>query len=346
MRIAVVAPPWLPVPPPAYGGTELVLDGLCRGLADLGHEVLLYATGDSTTDVPRAWTYDVARGVESINPASELCHVIGAYQAARDFRADVVHDHTLTGPVYGHDRGIPVVTTNHGPFSGDLSVLYRALAAARVPIVAISRHQAASAGDVPVAAVIHHGVDATRFPVGEGSGGYALCLGRMVPEKGIHLAARAARAAGRPLLIAAKMREPAERRYFADQVEPLLGGGVEYVGEVGVEEKHRLLGGAACLLNPIDWAEPFGMVMIEALACGTPVVATPRGAAPEIVDHGVTGLLAEGEHALAAALACVEDLDRRACRDAVEQRFSHRRLAADHVALYETAAQSALRTVA
>ena len=142
-----------------------------------------------------------------------------------------------------------------------------------MPVVALSRNHAASAGEIPVAAVIYHGVDVNEFPIGTGDGDYAVFLGRMSPDKGVHIAARAARRAGVPLRIAAKMREPAEFAYFEREVKPLLGGGVEYVGEVGGQAKLELLARATCLLNPLTWPEPFGMVMIEALACGTPVVA-------------------------------------------------------------------------
>ena len=333
MRIAIVAPPWVPVPPPAYGGTEAVLDALARGLCQAGHDVKLYATGDSTCPVVTEWTYEHAKGVGVGGVSAELRQVIEAYEAVEDY--DIVHDHTMIGPVCtARPTGLPVVTTNHGPFDGDLAALYRVVAR-HVPVIAISHHQASTAGAVPIAAVIHHGVDLGQFPFGEGRGGYALFLGRMTPEKGVHTAVRVARTAGMPLLIAAKMREEAERAYFEERVKPLLGGDVEYVGEVGGYEKLALLSDAVCLLNPIAWPEPFGMVMIEALACGTPVVAKPCGAAPEIIDEGVTGLLANDVAGLAAGLAAVGDLDRHACRRAVKDRFSMTRLAEDHLRLYE-----------
>jgi glycosyltransferase involved in cell wall biosynthesis len=333
MRILIVAPPWLPVPPPAYGGTEAVLDTLARGLRNAGQHVVLYATGDSTCSVTTAWTYREALGVGVGGVASELCQVVNAYDLMAD--ADIVHDHTLVGPVYAQRfPALPVVTTNHGPFADDLATLYRAVAG-RVPVIAISRHQASTAGPVPVAGIIHHGVDLDRFPFGDGNGGYALFLGRMKPEKGVHRAVQVARAAGVPLRIAAKMREPAEQAYYAEQVEPLLGGDVEYLGEVGADVKLELLAQATCLLNPITWPEPFGMVMIEALACGTPVVATPHGAAPEIVDPGVTGFIAADTGGLAAAVTRVGELDRHACRRSVKERFSMARLADDHLDLYQ-----------
>jgi glycosyltransferase involved in cell wall biosynthesis len=228
---------------------------------------------------------------------------------------------------------LTVVTTNHGPFDADLAPLYGALAG-RVPILAISRHQATLAGDVPIASVIHHGVDVDRFPVGDGRGGYALFLGRMTPDKGVHSAIDVARAAGIPLLIAAKMCEPAEHDYFNSRVRPLLGGDIEYIGEVGGDQKLRLIGGARCLLNPIAWPEPFGMVMIEALACGTPVVGTPCGAAPELIDNGVTGFLHRDRLALVAAIGHADGLDRAACRAVAEARFSMARMASDHTGFY------------
>jgi glycosyltransferase involved in cell wall biosynthesis len=334
VRVAVIAPPWLPVPPVGYGGTELVLDTLCRGLAEQGHDVLLYATGDSACPVERAWTYDHHLGVANMNPADELRHVMDAYDNAERWGADVVHDHTVTGPVWAqvHSR-LPVITTNHGPFAEPLTSIYRRIAPT-VPVIAISHHQASTAGDVPVRHVIHHGLDTSTVPVGDGTGGYALFLGRMSPDKGVAEAVRIARAAGVPLRIAAKMREAAEFDYFESAVKPLLGGDVEYLGEVGPDDKHRLLGEAVCLLNPIAWHEPFGMVMIEALAAGTPVVGTPCGAAPEIIDDGVTGLLRTGLQGLVDGLAAVGDIDRAACRAAAEQRFAMGRMAADHAIAY------------
>jgi glycosyltransferase involved in cell wall biosynthesis len=309
-----------------------MLDTLARGLSTAGNDVLLLTTGDSSCPVQRDWVFETARGVGAAGTAAELRHVLAAYEAAADF--DVVHDHTLAGPVYA-DRfpRLPVVTTNHGPFESELGPLYRAVSA-RVPVIAISHHQASTARGVNLAGVVHHGLDLDRFPVGSGRGGYALFLGRMHPDKGVHLAARAARAAGITLKIAAKMSESHEFQYFSDRVKPLLGAGVEYVGEVGGRAKLRLLAEATCLLNPICWPEPFGMVMIEALACGTPVVTTHAGAAPEIVDDGVTGFLADDEGHLAVALTKVVELDRWCCRRAAEKRFSAGRMVGEHLAIY------------
>jgi glycosyltransferase involved in cell wall biosynthesis len=295
-----------------------------------GHEVLLAATGDSTCPVPRVAPIPRALGVGS--PCSEDEYVRRAYEALRE--CDIVHDHTLRGPELAAFTGdTRVVTTNHGEFSGELLQRYARIAS-RVPIVAISHAQAAAAPNLRVATVIHHGLDVDRFPRGRGQGGYYLFLGRMAPEKGVHRAARVARRVGARLLIAAKMSEPDEHRYYREHVEPLLGGSVEYLGEVREQEKLELLAGARALLNPIRWTEPFGLVMIEALACGTPVLAFAEGAAPEIVDHGVTGFLCADEIDLATRLDQVPQLDRDACRAAVRTRFSTERMVRDHLELF------------
>jgi glycosyltransferase involved in cell wall biosynthesis len=204
-------------------------------------------------------------------------------------------------------------------------------------LIAISHHQANSAPCVRISRVIHHGLDTAEVPVGNGDGGYACFLGRMHPDKGLLQAIAVARLARIPLRIGAKMRSRDEQEYFRAVIEPLLGPDVEYLGELNTAEKYALLGGAVALLNPIQWPEPFGMVMIEALAAGTPVIATRRGSAPEIVDEGVTGLLSGGIRELAAALTVAGRLDRRACRRAAETRFSNQRMVAEHVELYNEA---------
>lgn len=333
MRIAIVAPPWLPVPPPAYGGTENILDSLARGLKDAGHEVVLCTTGDSTCPVERTSVFARSIGVGAGSSVDEIRHVLHAYEEIDD--VDVVHDHTLVGPLYSAAfPDLPVVTTNHGPFNADLIDLYRVLGE-RVPVIAISHHQASTATRVPIAAVIHHGIRVEDFPVGPGGGDYAVFLGRMHPGKAPHVAARIAREAGIPLRIAAKMHEPAELAYFEAEVRPLLGGEVTFLGELDREDKLDLLAGATCLLNPIAWPEPFGMVMIEAMACGTPVVTTNFGAAPEIVKDGEVGFVCATPDALVRALGHVSEIDRRACRRRVERHFSVELMVARHLKVYE-----------
>lgn len=339
MRIGIVAPPWLPVPPPRYGGTEAIVDQLARGLHAAGHEVLLWTTGDSTCPVPRGCVLERAETERMGFDAIELHHLVRGYEALVGWGAEVVHDHTLIGPVYAcRFPDLPVVTTNHGPFDEHLADLYRAVGD-DVPVIAISHDQAARAPGVPIAAVIHHGIDLDRFPVGDGGGDergpYFVFLGRMAPEKGARRAALAARRAGVRLIIAAKMRERWEHEFYEQQVRPLLDDDITFVGEVGGQDKLRLLQGATALVNPIRWPEPFGLVMIEALACGTPVLAFPEGSAPELVDHGVTGFLCQDLDDLVARLADAHRLDRADCRAAAVRRFSTARMVDDHLALYQ-----------
>lgn len=338
MRVLLIAPPWLPVPPEGYGGIEVVVDGLARALGQLGHDVHLFATGDSTTPVERHFLHPTALGTGATHTAAMLAHVLTAYDVAERIRPDIVHDHTIIGPFIARERGIACVTTNHNMFDDHAVIAYEHLGDdARV--IAISRAHAALGRErgIESFAVIHHGLDIERVPIGTGSGGYAAFLGRMSPAKGVHIAIDAARAAGIPLRIAAKMAEPAERAYFDAEVAPRLGDGVEFVGQVAGADKQRFLGDAVCLLNPIQWEEPFGMVMIESLATGTPVVVNRRGAAPELVDDGRTGLLCDTDEELPKALVDARRIDRSACRQAAATRFSLARMAHEHVATYEAA---------
>ena len=333
MRIGLIAGPWYPIPPAGYGGIELVVDALASGFSRAGHEVLLAAAADSTCPVERL------PGMHSSEPdlvgftSSELSHVISAY-AGMDGMVDLVHDHTLAGPLYrGRPDGLPVVTTIHSDLSPSFAAVYGA-AARDTTLIAISKSQVSSVLADRVAAIIPHGMEVDAVPVGHGQGGYACFLGRMCPDKGVVEAIRVAQLAGVPLRIAAKMREPAEMQYYRDVVKPLQGPDVEFLGEVGGAEKYKLLGEATALLNPIQWMEPFGLVMIEAMATGTPVVATPMGSAPEIVDDGVSGYLASSLEDLAGLLLRAGTLDRRAVRAQAEDRFSTERMVEAHLALY------------
>jgi len=272
----------------------------------------------------------------------ELRHVLHAYEGLSDH--DVVHDHTVLGPFYSeHYPRLPVVTTIHGPFNEELTDLYKAVAH-RVPIICVSHAQRRSAPEVPVVRVIHHGLDASAFAFGDGSGDqdgeYFLFLGRMSPDKGAHRAIEVDRKAGVRVLMAAKMREAWERTYFDERVAPLLGPDAVYLGEVQHERKLELLANARALLFPIRWNEPFGMVMLESMACGTPVIAFSEGAAPEVVEDGRTGFLCADEAEMAEAVGRVGQLRREDCRAAVEGYFSTRRMVAEHVELYEELAGS------
>ena len=252
MRIALIAPPWLAVPPVSYGGTERIIDTLARGLIEIGHDVVLLTTGDSTCPVPKRVTLPRAVGTDQASPAWELRNVIAAYDHAREAQVDVVHDHTLVGPFFARRfPRLPVVTTNHGPFEGDLADVYRAMTEL-IPVVAISHNQAAAAPRlrIPVEAVIHHGVHLTDYPIGTGRGGYAAFVGRMNPTKGVHVACQLAREAAIPLRIAAKMRERDEHDYFEGCIRPMLGGDIEYLGELDRGDTIRLMGDAALSAQP------------------------------------------------------------------------------------------------
>ncbi len=333
MRIGLIAPPWIAVPPSAYGGTEVVIDNLARGLLALGHDVRLFSVGESTCPVPRQWLF--RSPVEPMGAlAAEAAHALAGYEALAD--ADIIHDHTDLGPRLAGRRGIvrpPVVTTFHGRVTPQARPLL-AETARHAAIVAISHAHARSFGGVPVAAVIHHGIDLDVYTPGPGTGGYLLFVGRMSPDKGVHHAVRAARLAGWPLVISAKMRAPAERAYFEAQVRPLLGPDDVMPAELPLAARLALMRDAAAVLDPITWPEPFGLVMAEALASATPVLAFPNGAAPEIIDHGRTGYLCQGEEDMTAAIADVHRIDRRQCRAAAERRFGLARMAADYERLY------------
>jgi glycosyltransferase involved in cell wall biosynthesis len=333
LKIGLVAPPWAAVPPPSYGGTEAVVSELAVGLTSAGHEVILYATGDSTAPVPVVRAAMASATWNRVGHGEvELPHVMRGYEALAG--CDIIHDHTLLGPAWalasGYDR---VVTTCHGPLDDELSAIYRRYAK-RMPVIAISHDQAERAPEVTIDRVIHHGLDPAAYPVGDGDGGFLLFLGRMTTDKGVREAVLAARSAGRRLIVAAKAREESEQSYYSEQIEPLLDDNVEFIGEVGGENKLALLGAASALLNPIQWPEPFGLVMIEAMACGTPVITCPIGAAPEIVDDGVTGYLCSKNDDLVRAIDKADRLSRQACRDAVIERFSTARMVSDHLALY------------
>jgi glycosyltransferase involved in cell wall biosynthesis len=332
MRIGLLAPPWVAVPPPRYGGSEQVIDDLARGLVALGHEVLLFTLGESTCPVPRHWLYE--HGSLPIGTTvAELAHVLAGYRELAG--VDVVHDHTVLGAlIAARTQGSPpVVVTNHGPFNDQTTPIYRELARTAA-VVAISESQRATAPDVPVTAVVPHGVDLERYTAGEGGGGYLLFVGRMSPDKGLDHAIAVARRTGRPLRVLCKMWEADELDYFHRVIEPLLGDDVEILQEQPLQERIELVQCADALVNPICWPEPFGLVMAEALACGTPVLAFPRGAATEIVEQGRTGFLCADVDEMSAAVGRLDQLDRADCRKAAETRFDMHRMAADYARLY------------
>ncbi len=320
LHVAMVAPPWFTVPPDSYGGIEEVVAELTRALIARGHQVTPIGAGDDGTAATFLRTYDVPPSERLGESLPELHHAAAAAELLADLDVDVVHDHTLAGPLTAAGRSAPTVATMHGPMDGELGDYYRHLGKT-VSLVAISDAQRALAPDLNWVATVYNGVDVAGFPFREAKEDWVLFVGRFNPEKAPHLAVDAARAAGRRIVLAGKVNEPAEVEYFEAAIRPRLGADVSYVGEVDATAKRELYAKAACLLFPVQWPEPFGMVMIEAMACGTPVVALDGGAVPEVVVDGVTGVVCATAEELPAAIAKADRLRPAACRAHVAGQF-------------------------
>jgi glycosyltransferase involved in cell wall biosynthesis len=316
----MVAPPWFEVPPAGYGGIESMCHWLVEGLRARGHHVVLAAAGPNRTSGPFVQTYPVPPTARLGQALPEVVHAAQASRALDELDLDIVHDHSTAGPLTAGWRRAPTVATVHSPVAGELAEFYRA-STDRLWLVAISAAQRRSVPDLPWVGMVHNGIRADAYPYQPSKGPFALFLGRMSPEKGAHLAIDAARASGLPLVLAGKRIEPVEHEYFDAEIRPRLSPEVAYVGEVGGSAKKTLLSRARCLLFPIQWGEPFGLVMIEAMACGTPVVALAGGSVGEIVLDGVTGFICNQPDQLPDAIAASATLSPRACRDHVAESF-------------------------
>jgi glycosyltransferase involved in cell wall biosynthesis len=335
MRIAQIAPLAESVPPKLYGGTERVVSWLTDELVGLGHDVTLFASGDSRT---RASLVPVCpRALRLSRPRSDpaaACAVLLEAVAERAGEFDVIHSHMdwVHLPLLRRLR-TPFLTTLHGRLDlPDLPLTAQRFAEA--PFVSISQNQRAPLPGLNWLATIHHGLPPDLLKLSERAEGYLAFLGRIAPEKGPDVAIRVAHAAKLPLRIAAKVPR-AENRYFNETIKPLLDqNNVEFVGEVNDRQKQTFLGNAAALLFPIDWPEPFGLVMIEAMACGTPVIAWSRGSVPEVIEDGVTGFVVESEAEAVAAIGRIRGLDRGHIREWFDRRFTARRMAEEYVGSY------------
>ena len=336
MRIAILSPVWFPVPPVGYGGIEWVVSLLADGLADAGHDVTLFASGDSFTRAELASVYDEAPSAEIGQTTPELRHALACYERADEF--DIVNDHSgPLGAALGAASPTPVVHTVHGPLTGEPGELYVTLSkvAPEVGLISLSLNQRKPQPDLPWVATCPNALDLDAYPVHTERGEYLLFLGRMSADKGCHRAIEVATEVGVPLKIAGKMREPAEREYFETYVAPHLGEGVEYLGETSHGKKVALLQNARATLFPIDWEEPFGLVMIESMACGTPVIATRWGAVSEVIEEGRSGVIVDDYHEMAGALADADRLEPLECRRYAEERFSAGRMVRDYESAYE-----------
>jgi glycosyltransferase involved in cell wall biosynthesis len=322
LRIGMVAPPWFEVPPVGYGGTEAVVASLVDGLSAGGHEVTLIASGRRHPGAARqSGAYDIPPS--ELLGASVMPELIQAAEAARvlaELDLDVVHDHSAAGPLLARGRAIPTLSTMHGPADGE-NLAYLARLGRSIDLVAISDAQRRAAPGLNWVGTVHNAVDVPSFPFSEHKGDELLWIGRFCPDKGPHHAIDAARAAGRRILLAGKLREKPELEFFDREVRPRLGPAAEYVGEADATVKRELFARAACLVFPISWDEPFGMVMAEAMACGTPVVATRRGSVPEVVEDGVTGIVVDRLDELPAAIDRAVALRPADCRARAETRF-------------------------
>jgi glycosyltransferase involved in cell wall biosynthesis len=335
MRIAQVAPLGECVPPRKYGGTERIVSYLTEALAAQGHEVTLYAAGGSRCAARLCVSYPRPLRELPGHPDLELIyrHVMAEVRAASQ-HYDVIHFHTgwFEFPFFAQSDA-PCLTTLHGRLNYP-EMQARLRAHSSFPLVSISDSQRAPVPELNWLTTIYHGIpDCGLAP--RNSGDYLVFLGRISPEKRPDLAIEIARRAGLPIKLAAKV-DQVDQAYFDDVIRPLLSlPGVDFLGEVDDTEKSRLLAGAKALVFPIDWPEPFGLAMIEAMACGAPVVAFRRGSVPEVVDEGVTGFIVEDVAGAVAALGRVEQLDRRAVRATFLRRFSIERMVRNYVEVYE-----------
>jgi len=346
MRIAQVAPLFESVPPKLYGGTERIVSWLTEELVRLGHDVTLFASGDSMT------TARLVPGCKQslrLNPlcVDQLAHHVNMLENVFCEREnfDLVHFHIdyLHFPLSRRAQ-LPNVTTLHGRLDiPDLAPLYRTFS--DMPIVSISDAQR---GPLPWAnwqGTVHHGLPENSLAFSGNPGQYLAFLGRTSPEKGLDQAIQIAKRVGMPLKIAAKI-DRADEQYFEAVIKPLLDSTlIEFIGEIGYSEKSEFLCNATALLFPIDWPEPFGIVMIEAMACGTPVIAYPFGSVPEVVENGVTGFLARDVKTGAKALERIDKIDRAKCRQRFEERFTLARMTQDYLAIYDRIVRAAPQPV-
>lgn len=333
LSVALVLPPWFDVPPRGYGGIESLAAYLADALVDRGHNVYVIGAGRDGTRAQFYRTYSVPPSERIGEAMPEVLHAAQCARRLDELDVDVIHDHSLAGPLSAGGRKAPTVVTTHGPCAGEMGDYYRALSASN-QLIAISDSQRRLAPDLRWTATVHNAVRADDYAFQAEKDDYVLFLGRMSPEKGAHLAIDAARAAGRRIVLAGKLIEPREHAYFEAEVRPRLGADAEFVGEVGMVAKQQLYAAAHCLVFPVRWDEPFGLVMIEAMACGTPVVALRRGSVPEVVADGVTGFVRDDPAELPAAIDAAGGIDPAACRRRVEDRFDVESMAAGYERAY------------
>ncbi len=337
MRIAQIAPLFEAVPPKLYGGTERVVYSLTEELVAQGHDVTLFASGNSTTSARLAPMREQAIRLDpSVRDWIAYYMRMMELVRRRAHEFDVIHFHTDYFPLSLFTRQhTPFVTTLHGRLDlSEFKEIYETFPDA--PFVSISDHQRRPIPDLNWVRTVQHGIPERLLRPLPAAQRYFAFLGRVAPEKGVDKAIRIAGSAGVNLRIAAKV-DNADKAYWDNEIRPLIDRSphVEFIGEINDAEKPEFLSGAHALLFPIDWPEPFGLVMIEAMACGTPVIALNRGSVPEVIDHGLTGFIVPDEAAAISAVGNIDKLDRRLVRQQFERRFTARRMALDYVSIYE-----------
>ena len=337
MRIAQICPPWLAVPPKGYGGIEWVSSLLADGLASAGHDVTLFATGDSKTTARLEYVFDEAPGSGHINDIMlDATHTMFSLRDA-DSRFDILHVHSpFSALAAAAETSVPAVHTLHGAFTPEMSRLYEQVAD-RVWFVAISEAQRRLNESLRYAGVVYNGIDVGRYPFAAEKEDYLLFLGRAAPEKGWRRAVETARLTGRRLISAVKIAHATEHVEWETRIKPILPEGSEVLGELSHEDKADLLAHAQAVLFPIDWDEPFGLVMTESMACGTPVIATPRGSVPEVIADGETGWIVDVERyaeEAAERLELLGTIDPAACRDRVWRLFSKEAMVAGYERIF------------
>ena len=337
MRIAQIAPLYEAVPPKLYGGTERVVHWLTEGLVEMGHDVTLFATGDSETSASLDAVWPEALRLNPVIDPNATYAMMIEHVARRAHEFDALHFHVDYWPNSVFTRlGIPFVTTMHGRL--DLPLFVQTFNYFKdVPQVSISNNQRLPVPNLNWAGTVYHGMPAnllTPLPNG-GAGNYFAFLGRISPEKRVDRAIEIAGACATTLKIAAKI-DRADQDYFDRDIAHLFKQPhVDFIGEINDAQKTGFLGNASALLVPIDWEEPFGLVMIEAMACGTPVIAFRRGSVPEVIDHGVTGFIVDTMEQAIAAARRIRELDRKKVRARFEERFTNLRMAQDYVNIYQ-----------
>lgn len=337
MKIAQIAPAWLPIPPPGYGGIELVIAYLTDGLVERGHDVTLFASGGSKTKAKLVTYYDKPSHTDELVlfPLRELPHLLSAYNRASEF--DVIHDHsfpigTTIGALIGKP---PVVHTIHGPTEDEKSRVIYELLGDRVGLVSISKYQMKGAPNLNYVGTVYNGIDPKMYTFREKKDDYLLFLGRMSPQKGPHLAVETARRLDRRLILATKMVEGGEKKFFDEEVKPRLTDKVEILGEITLAEKVELFANATATLMPIQWPEPFGLVMTESMVCGTPVIAFGYGSVPEIIEEGVTGFIAKDIDEFVEKTTRAAEISPADCRKSVEEKFSVGAMVDGYEAVYK-----------